>query len=133
MTVDRLDEEGLAKLRETVQHCTVLDIAEFKDGGPAPEVVEDLNAYFHHFAKPQMPDHLCLRCQRPLTGLMTTLLGGGFEWGIAHGHGHCRTCGWPCTAHHQIKDRAGEHLMTVRNLVLQAHPDDIDVKRKEAS
>lgn len=127
--LERLDQSGLEKLRQTVEHCTVADIAEVKEGA-LPEVIEDINAYLRHFAKPKMPHHQCLRCECPLTGgPLGFLLGrGGFEWGIAHGHGHCRRCGWPATAHHTIKDRSGEALMTVRNLVLQQHPDDIEIK-----
>jgi hypothetical protein len=125
----RLTQADLEELRRTVAHVALEDLANVKDG-TKPEVVEDLRAYFHHFAKPSGDDHPCLRCGKPLMGGLSAFLlnDGGFEWGLVHGQGHCRCCGWPATAHHFIKDRNGEDLMTVRNMVLQVHPDDIEIR-----
>jgi hypothetical protein len=125
--MEKLTQAGLEELRRTVPHLQLEDIAEVKPG-MTKENEEDLRAYFSHFAKPSGENHNCLRCGNALTGLATALLGGGFEWGLVHGHGRCRKCGWPATAHHFIKDRHGEDLMMVRNLILQAHPDDIELR-----
>lgn len=124
-----LDQAGLDQLRSAVPHATLEDVADPKEGAD-PRVIEDLRSYFHRFAKPTMPNHTCLRCGRPLTGGLAAVLmdDGGFEWGLAHGHGHCRKCGWPATAYHFIKDRDGNDLMTVRGVVLQIHPDDIELR-----
>lgn len=125
----RLTQEDLEELRRTVPHAALEDLAEVKDGA-SPEVIADLRAYFHHFAKPGDDGHPCLRCGKPLSGGLSAFLldNGGFEWGLVHGHGHCRCCRWPATAHHFIKDRHGNDLMTARNLILQVHPDDIEIR-----
>jgi hypothetical protein len=99
--------------------------------GASAEMAEDLEKYFHHFAKPG-EGHPCLRCGNPLSPkIIDALLGteGGFEWGLVHGHGHCRKCRWPAVAHHFIKDRDGKDICTIHNLILQAHPDDIELRK----
>jgi hypothetical protein len=118
-------------LRASVPHATVESIATVNDGADA-QLVEDLAAYQHHFAAPpQGEDHPCLRCEKPLKrSLVSQLMGqeGGFEWGLVHGQGHCRNCGWPATLYHFIRDRNGNDLLTIRNLLLQQHPDDIELR-----
>ncbi len=126
----RLTEAELVALRQVIPHATLDSIGADVKEGADPKIIEDLRAYFHHFAAPNGDDHPCLRCKEPLTGgIAAALFGrGGFEWGLAHGSGHCRCCGWPATAYHFIKDRDGKDLMTIRNIVLQVHPDDIEVR-----
>lgn len=93
-----------------------------------------LDAYFEPFAQPEFDDKrggeekpmLCLKCREPLTGFFASMFGrGGFEWGIAHGEGRCRCCGWPARAMHYIKDADGQEVANIRNLVLQYHPDEV--------
>lgn len=131
----KLSQAKLESLRKTVPHATLDSIgAEVKEGAD-PNVIEDLTAYLHHFAAPNGEGHPCLRCGEPLVqSMVQQLMGtrGGFEWGLAHGHGHCRCCGWPATLYHFIKDRHGKDLMTIRNILLQVHPDDIELSATKA-
>lgn len=98
------------------------------------KIVVALNQYFEPFA--QVPGeigadgnfnvedgHPCLKCGEPLTGLLSALTGGGFTWGLVHGEGNCRNCGWPARAYHYIKDLDGNKLMTIQPFVIQYHPD----------
>lgn len=106
---------------------------------PAKSIVA-LDNYFKQFvaltikpgtddAKPEIEPQRCVQCDEPLTGFQALILGrGGFEWGLAHGHGHCRACKWPCVAHHFIKDEDGEHVCTLHNVILQIHPDLVESK-----
>lgn len=131
--VPALDQAGLEALRKSVAHCTITDIATVKEGAE-PELLNELAAYFYHFAKPS-EGHKCLRCEEALNpSLVEQLLGRvGFEWGLVHGRGHCRRCGWPAAAHHFIKDKDGNDLMTIHNMVLQDHPDDIELRKQEST
>lgn len=106
-----------------------------------PADIDALSAYFAPFAAVPMvvsedgvekpsPDHPCLNCGKPLLGLTTFMLGGGFTWGLTHGEGHCLACGWPARAHHFIKDAAGADLITIRNVILQYHPDEVSAPKK---
>ena len=97
----------------------------------APKTLTDaLDAYFEPFAQPERSEAagenpmLCLKCREPLTGMFASMFGkGGFEWGMAHGEGRCRCCGWPARAMHYVKDDSGKEVLTLRNFVLQYHPD----------
>ncbi len=134
----RLTQAELEALRQSVGHATLADIgAELKEGVKA-EHVKAIGDYLHHFAARKRtadgelhPRNPCLRCNGALHGtLMDQLLSGheGFEWGLVHGSGHCRNCGWPATLYHRIRDAEGEILIEHRGTVLQAHPDEIEIK-----
>lgn len=105
--------------------------------------IKALDDYFFSFAqipiekaddgKTIIAKQPCLKCSEPLSGggLAESFFGkGGFEWGLAHGEGHCRGCGWPARAYHFIKDADGNDVMTIRNIVLQYHPDFVSTKRR---
>ena len=129
----RLNQERLEALRREVPHATLSDIATVKQhDNPA---VLKLNAYLHGFAKPIMPGNKCLCCERPLAGTLVDQLlsDGGFEWGLVHGQGHCRKCGWPATMYHFIKDENGEDILTMHNVLLQVHPDHIEIGRRSSA
>jgi hypothetical protein len=105
-----------------------------------PKATTDaLDRYFEAFAQPAMVERdgknilgnqPCLKCDEPLAdGIMSLLRGkGGFEWGLVHGEGHCRECGWPARAYHFIKDAEGGDLVTLRNVILQYHPDFVSAR-----
>ena len=116
----------------------------FKAKDDLPEAtIKAFDEYFSCFAQPpykvegdgrnnigNMP---CLKCDKPLLGGLTSLVfGGGFEWGIAHGEGHCAHCRWPARNYHFIKDAEGNDICTLRNIPLQYHPDFITSKTKAA-
>ena len=108
-----------------VKHLDWRTLMSAKDDTPA-ETITALDKYFEPFAQPVHAtggEILCIECSQPLTGLLSSFLGGGFEWGIVHGEGHCGGCRWPARAHHFIKDENGSEVITVQNFVLQFHPD----------
>lgn len=118
------------------RQCVLTDLAEIT--GELPEgFLDAANSYLEPFAAPVWRERndrkvmVCLHCGDDLTGLMASLFGsGGFEWGLVHGEGHCRGCGWPARALHYAKDAKGEDLFSLRNMVLQYRPD---VEREEAA
>jgi hypothetical protein len=99
-----------------------------------------LDKYFECFAQPpfevaadgknEIGDCPCLKCGKPLLGLTSFILGGGFTWGLAHGEGFCAECRWPARAYHFIKDAEGKDLITIRNVILQYHPDFVETRTK---
>lgn len=69
-------------------------------------------------------DHTCPGCGTRLTGLL-----GSFTWGLVHGEGHCRSCGYPCRAYHRPKDDNGEAIFeSALQAILPYHPDDLEVR-----
>ena len=103
--------------------------------------IKVLDDYFSQFVavplkeveggKPEIQSQNCVGCGEMLTGFAALLGRGGFRWGLAHGHGNCSGCGWPAVAHHFIKDEHGEDVVTLRNFILQLHPDFVE-RRKRA-
>lgn len=97
-----------------------------------------LDRYFSQFAALEIKDNelqsqKCISCSEPLTGFQAILLGrGGFEWGLTHGQGHCAGCKWPAFGHHYIKDEEGNDIVTLRNFILQVHPDFVKRQKKMA-
>lgn len=105
-----------------------------------PEYVRTLDSYFSSFA--QFPfvlnedgkadvqhGHPCIRCGTPLlASLVGQLLGDGFTWGLAHGEGHCRSCGWPARAYHHVCTADGELLVNIKYVILQYHPRFVEVR-----
>ena len=106
-----------------------------------PAIVAAMDEYFPQFAQPpgaiaddgmyQVSDgHPCLKCGEQLQGSMVQqLIGkGGFTWGLAHGAGHCKECGWPARLYHFLTDKDGKEVLTLRNVLLQVHPDFVTSK-----
>lgn len=124
---ERLDWHTLFKLKD--------------DADPA--FVSALDSYFECFAQPKMKigedgrgdigDQPCIKCEKPLLCLMSMVLGGGFTWGIVHGEGFCRECKWPARAHHFIKDAEGKDVITIRNVILQYHPDFVSERKRKSA
>lgn len=118
------------------------DLILVADDTPA-EIIKALDDYFAPFAQPEgeMVDgkfkygerQPCIQCDAPMLGsLVDQFLGeAGFTWGLVHGEGHCRHCGWPARLYHFIKDENGEDLATIRNVLLQYHPSVVS-KREPA-
>ena len=73
------------------------------------------DSYLSQFAK--LTDARCLCCGNQLSCRLGMGLLGGFEWGLAHGEGHCVHCRYPMRGHHRV-----EGLGTIKNLFLPYHP-----------
>jgi hypothetical protein len=118
-----------------------LDWRTFIEAKPDTEadIIAALDRYFSPFAalpiktdengKNVVDKQPCINCGKLLNGGLTSFLlgeGGGFEWGLVHGEGHCAACRWPARAYHFIKDAGGKDVMTLRNVILQYHPDFVE-------
>lgn len=82
------------------------------------------DAYFTQFAK--LTDGRCLCCGNRLSCWLGMGFFGGFEWGLAHGEGHCVYCRYPMRGHHRV-----DGLGTIQNLFLPYHPSAIALTSKE--
>jgi hypothetical protein len=129
--LDALDHKSLDELQAAnLPRCTPEEAGLEIGAESKPEYVEAIREYFSHFAVPEkggdgfVSGSPCLCCGKPQGGFL-----GFFQWGLAHGHGACSNCGWPATVYHFIRDKNGEELCTLRGLLLQAHPNDVE-KRK---
>ena len=80
--------------------------------------------YLSQFAK--LTDAKCLCCGNELSCRLGMGLFGGFEWGLAHGEGHCAYCRYPMRGHHRV-----DGLGTIRNLFLPYHPSLISYLPEE--
>lgn len=97
----------------------------------AARAIRALRRYFRRFAVPATKDAAnmitgglkCLKCSSPLDGYL-----GTFRWGLAHGEGACSMCGWPARAHHRPRGEDGEEVLSLTNIILQYHPDEVKSK-----
>lgn len=90
----------------------------------ADEELARWDEYLSKFAK--LTDGRCLCCGTSLRCPLGMGIFGGFEWGLAHGEGHCATCRYPMRGHHSV-----EGLGKIRNLFLAYHPSGLSFAPKE--
>ena len=95
-------------------------------GVETDQVLARWDVYFANFAK--LTDARCLCCGKSLRCELGMGLFGGFEWGLAHGEGHCTYCRYPMRGHHRV-----DGLGTIHNLFLQYHPSALSFALKEES
>lgn len=118
--LDEVKSKALPRLQWT-------DILKVTDGELSPEDVAALTEHFSHFTR--LDDNKCPGCDSPLTGEMVQQLLGTvtFTWGLAHGEGHCRRCGYPARGYHY-------DIGPIKKLplVLPYHPDEL-VKREKTT
>lgn len=130
-------------MEKTVEKMDWRTMIDAKEDTPA-ETIAALDKYFAGFAQPDITEkdgkkvlgnQPCIKCDEPLSGdLISGLFGkGGFTWGLAHGEGHCKNCGWPARAYHFIKHDDGSELATIRNVILQYHPDYVTERKKSSA
>lgn len=96
-------------------------------GADADQELAAWDAYFAGFAK--LTDAKCLCCGTSLRCVLGLGFFGGFEWGLAHGEGHCSSCRYPMRGIHHV-----EGVGTIRNLFLAYHPSTLSfpIAMKEA-
>lgn len=94
------------------------------EGADADEELVRWDTYFAQFAK--LTNAKCLCCGTSLRCVLGLGFFGGFEWGLAHGEGHCSSCHYPMRGHHQV-----DGLGTIRNLFLAYHPSALSFAFKE--
>lgn len=135
--MEKLTQDELDRLRLSVKEAATTDIGmEWKEGAD-PEWIETIDQYLLNFAARKRNEdntmsegNPCLRCDKQLQGSLARQLfysDEGFAWGMAHGHGYCKNCGWPCQLYHRVVDKNGEELMKFRHVVLQVHPKHIEI------
>lgn len=91
-------------------------LSKTEDAGPEADAeLERWDAYFAQFAK--LTDAKCLCCGTSLRCVLGLGFFGGFEWGLAHGEGHCSYCRYPMRGLHRV-----EGLGRIDNLFLPYHP-----------
>ncbi len=95
-------------------------------GADVDQELERWDAYFADFAK--LTDGRCLCCGKSLRCELGMGLFGGFEWGLAHGEGHCTYCRYPMRGHHRV-----DGLGRIQNLFLPYHPSALSFAPKEES
>jgi hypothetical protein len=122
----RVTQAKIDELRSKTPHADLddlgVEIVGIVEGADPVAFNDDISAYLKRFAKPEnLRDRHCVGCGEHM---------GGFVWGLVHGHGHCRNCGWPATPYHFIKDRDGKDLATVRGVLLQVHPNEVSVRKQ---
>jgi hypothetical protein len=135
-TLTGLRARNLARATTASARVTV----EPKDDAP-PEAIAaaaKMNArideYLGHFAAPDA-DGRCLACGALLVArddIRAALFDATFTWGLAHGEGYCRACGYPARGLHHIKlDDKGSEVTLPR--VFQYHPDELREREPAAT
>jgi hypothetical protein len=126
-------------MQKIVEHLDWRTLIEAKPE-TSVEIISSLDEYFRHFVqvlievedgKRTIKSQNCIKCDEILTGFMALFGKGGFQWGIAHGEGICAKCHWPSRAHHLVRNKDGEEFLTLRNFVLQYHPDFVTDRKDE--
>lgn len=138
----KMTKEKLEELRaKNLPHATVASVGigvKLKDGETAPEAIElcakmnaQLDVYYHHFT--DLVDRKCIGCGSTLVGkdlVDSYIVGATFEWGLAHGEGHCVECGYPARALHYVKFDNDEGELKFSR-VLQYHPSELKHRDEE--
>ena len=103
------------------------DVLSVKGADPLPVGDElALQGYFSRFVKPG--PCICCGAQQGAKDILDGLLNARFTWGIAHGEGFCSNCTWPARAYHFDVGPIKRFEM-----ILQYHPDELNVRQKEAA
>jgi len=124
---ETFDQQALAALQ--ARDIPRVRAADYLSKGPDAdaEVEQELarwDAYFAKFGK--LTDAKCLCCGTQLSCKLGMGMFGGFEWGLAHGEGHCAHCGYPMRGHHCV-----DGLGKIRNLFLPYHPSELSFATEE--
>lgn len=109
----------------TAEHATFDNVFTIKDGEISDSDKTAMDSYLTQFAEPT-EEGRCIKCDKKLLGSMVDQLMGGstFEWGLVHGQGRCRNCGWPVVLYHFPKDCILERF----EAPLCVHPDLVGKK-----
>lgn len=137
ITREKLEELKKKDLQRATAESIGLDLRA-KDGVPGGlEALEEakrrIEAYLKMFLAPGEPHKMCVGCETLLIGKnIIESLGSTFEWGIAHGEGHCAKCGYPARGIHRVKldDKDGELVI---NQVLQYAPEGLEIRPPNTS
>lgn len=120
----RLDELKSKSLSHATSETFGVKLKEGVTADQIAEATEKLaviNKYLHRFVE-EGNECICCGAKQGVKDIMEAVLHvGAFTWDIQHGEGHCSQCGYPARAMHYI----GDGLLTVRNFILQYHPDGL--------
>ncbi len=107
------------------------DFLSVKEQGPeAEKAMLAAEGYFRIF----LPPGPCVGCGGRLgakdrgDAILGVILNNGptFVWGLAHGEGYCRECGYPARAHHEVPE-----VGRIQSFILQYHPDELAAEKPE--
>lgn len=114
----------LAKLKAlNLPRLTATEVFSANDDAAAADRDKYLDAYMAGFLPPAT-DWKCIGCDTKLTGIF-----GSFTFGLAHGEGHCASCGYPTRLFH----RFAEGPVQFFKMPLQYHPADLEEHMAVAS
>lgn len=110
---------------QDVEHATFANTFTIQEGELSDEEIAQLDKYLEHYAN---TEGKCVKCEKKLLGTMVDQLIGGstFEWGLVHGQGNCKNCGWPVVLYHFPKDTVLERF----EAPLCVHPDYVEKRGK---
>lgn len=118
--------------RRNLAHVTFSDLFHVDEGKLTPDEIGAVNAYLHRFALLRDDDGTrCPGCNAILTrkdAVSGFLLGATFEWGLTHGVGHCRDCGYQARAYHFDVGPIKRF-----EAVLPYHPDELMTEAERAA
>jgi hypothetical protein len=126
---ETFDRRALAALQaRDVPRVWAADYFTLKEDADAEDAraLARWDDYLAGFAK--LTDAKCLCCGTSLRCVFGLGFFGGFEWGQAHGEGHCSTCHYPMRGYHRV-----DGLGTIPNLFLPYHPSEFAFTAKEES
>ncbi len=104
-------------------HVDPKDKEDIESINEAKALIKSINIYLEGFCVAEKDLVLCPNCHSKLGDLL-----GSFTWGMVHGSGSCRQCGWPCQACHNIKDEHGPIFNPSINIILPIHPKFVEKK-----
>jgi len=124
-----------------LRHCTYDDLVpaivkiEPTEGTAADEAAQALAAarvaIDKQFAPFVPPQDECIGCGAILVGknMIDAFLRATFTYGLTHGEGYCRQCGYPARANHYAPENEPGLSMLC---VLQYHPDGLEERKPAA-
>lgn len=85
--------------------------------------IKKMNKYLEDFLPPNEKLE-CINCGEVLVGYF-----GAFEWGLAHGEGHCKNCSYPARGYHYTKNIDSKRKGRLE-LILQYHPSVLSLNEE---
>lgn len=123
--IEIITQQLLDQLKASnIPRATPDDLTDNPEFNIDPDVIE----YLSHYAKPRTDAAGTVRKGTPCIACDARW---SFTWGLTHGAGQCKKCGWPGTIYHVIKDKSGTQVAHMRGFLLWAHPSEIEMNKEK--